>query len=304
VSNAKGSSLLRSLVCALLCSALLAGVANAQAALIGSGQTPTSALNVPELDAGFHLLYELKFEEARTHFEAWQKSHPEDPLGSASEGASYLFEECYRQGVLTSEFFLDDKRFLGKIPLRPDPKLRAGFFTADQQAQDLAQLRLRTNPDDPNALFAMTLSLGMQANYASLIDKQQLDSLKKIRAADVYAKKLLVVAPDAADAYLGLGMANYFIGSLPGTKKFFLGFAGIHGDKKAGIQQLEIAAEHGHYLRPFAKILLALAALREKQVEVARVQLKELVAEFPENPLFASELAKLKVPPAATTAHQ
>lgn len=304
MSNAKGSSLLRSLVCALLCSALLAGVANAQAALIGSGQTPTSALNVPELDAGFHLLYELKFEEARTHFEAWQKSHPEDPLGSASEGASYLFEECYRQGVLTSEFFLDDKRFLGKIPLRPDPKLRAGFFTADQQAQDLAQLRLRTNPDDPNALFAMTLSLGMQANYASLIDKQQLDSLKKIRAADVYAKKLLVVAPDAADAYLGLGMANYFIGSLPGTKKFFLGFAGIHGDKKAGIQQLEIAAEHGHYLRPFAKILLALAALREKQVEVARVQLKELVAEFPENPLFASELAKLKVPPAATTAHQ
>jgi hypothetical protein len=88
-------------------------------------------------------------------------------------------------------------------------------------------------------------------------------------------------------------------GSLPGTKKFFLGFAGIHGDKKAGIQQLGIAAEHGHYLRPFAKILLALAALREKKTQVARTQLKELVAEFPENPLFASELAKLKDSPAA-----
>jgi len=42
-------------------------------------------------------------------------------------------------------------------------------------------------------------------------------------------------APGAAGAYLGLGMANYFIGSLSETKKFFLGFAGIHGDKKAGI---------------------------------------------------------------------
>jgi hypothetical protein len=168
----------------------------------------------------------------------------------------------------------------------------------------LAQLRLKTNPDDPNALFAMTLSLGMQANYASLIDKHQLDSLKKVREADVYAKKLLVVAPDAADAYLGLGMANYFIGSLPGTKKFFFGFAGIHGDKNAGIQQLEIAADHGHYLRPFAKILLALAALREKKTEVARAQLHDLVAEFPENPLFASELAKLKVSPAANTSPQ
>lgn len=195
----------------------------------GSEQT----LNAPELDVGFHLLYELKFEEARTHFQVWQKSHPADPLASASEAASYLFEECNRQGVLTSNFFLDDKRFLGKVPLKPDPTLHAAFFAADQQAQDLALLQLKTNPEDPNALFAMTLSLGMQANYASLIDKHQLESLKKVREADVYAKQLLAVAPDAADAYLGLGMANYFIGSLPGTKKFFLGFAGIHGDKQA-----------------------------------------------------------------------
>lgn len=279
----------------------MTGGYSARAALAGSGQTPTKTLNAPELDTGFHLLYELKFGEARTHFEVWQKSHPDDPLGSASEAASYLFEECYRQGVLTSQFFLDDKRFLGKIPLKPDPNLRAAFFAADQQAQDLAQLRLKTNPDDPNALFAMTLSLGMQANYASLIDKHQLDSLKNVREADVYAKKLLAVAPDAADAYLGLGMANYFIGSLPGTKKFFLGFAGIHGNKNAGIQQLEIAAAHGRYLRPFAKILLALAALREKKTEVARAQLTDLVAEFPENPLFVNELTKLNVSPTASS---
>ncbi|MGB0000280.1 MAG: hypothetical protein WBQ04_09195 [Candidatus Acidiferrales bacterium] len=294
-------SLCRSVVCSLLCTTLMAGILDGRAALAAFGQTPTVALHVPELDAGFHLLYELKFEEARTHFEAWQKSHPEDPLGSASEAAAYLFEECYRQGILTSNFFLDNKRFLGKIPLKPDPELRAAFFAEDGQAQNLAQLRLKTDPDDANALFAVTLSLGMQANYASLIDKRQLDSLKKVREADKYSKRLLAVAPDAADAYLGLGMANYFIGSLPGTKKFFLGFAGIHGDKKTGIQQLEIAADHGHYLRPFAKILLALAALRERKTEVARPQLKELVAKFPENPLFASELAKLDASPAAAT---
>jgi hypothetical protein len=288
-----------SLICLLLCSALVAVVLDVRAALGASGQTPTEALHVPELDAGFHLLYELKLEEARNQFETWQKSHPEDPLGSASIAAAYLFEECYRQGVLTSEFFLDDKRFLGKIPLKPDPELRAAFFAADRQAQDLAQSRLKTNPDDTNALFAMTLSVGMQADYASLIDKHQVESLKMIRDADRYAKKLLVAAPDASDAYLTLGAANYIIGSLPGIKRFFLVFAGIHGNKKAGIQQLEIAADHGHYLQPFAKILLALAALREKEPEVARAQLNELVAEFPENLLFASELAKLKVSPAA-----
>ncbi len=275
----------RSRVC-WFCAVLVAAALAVPAIPTDGRQVQIAVLHVPELDAGFHLLYELKPEEARAQFEAWQKSHPGDPLGSASEAAAYLFEECYRQGVLTSEFFLDNKRFLGKVALKPDPELRAAFFAADKQAQDLAQMRLKTNPDDTNALFAMTLSVGMQADYASLIDKHQVESLKMIGDADSYAKKLLVVAPDAADAYLTLGAANYIIGSLPGYKKLFLAFAGIHGDKKVGIQQLEIAAERGHYLRPFAKILLALAALREKKTEVARTQFTELVAEFPENQLF------------------
>jgi len=284
----------------VLCTALTTVVLDVQVARAASGQAPTDLLRVPELDAGFRLLYELKFVEARTQFDIWQKSHPQGALGYASEAASYLFEECYRQDILTSEFFLDDKRFLGKTPLKPDPQLRAAFFAADKRARDVAQLRLKTNPDNPNALFAMSMSLGMQADYAGLIDKRQLDSLKKTREADTYSEKLLKAAPDAADAYLGMGMANYIIGSLPGTKKFFLGFAGIHGDKKKGIEQLEIAAKSGHYLRPYAKILLALTALREKKPDVARTELTELVAEFPDNPLFASELAKLNgSPPAA-----
>ncbi len=44
-------------------------------------------------------------------------------------------------------------------------------------------------------------------------------------------------------------------------------------------------------------MMLALAAVREKNKEVARIQLEDLVAEFPENPLFSSELANLNLPP-------
>jgi hypothetical protein len=282
----------------VLCTARAAVLTGVAVTWAEAGQAPTEELHIPELDTGFHLLYELKPADARAQFETWQKSHPQDPLGYASEAASYLFEECYRQGVLTSDFFLDNKRFLGNIPLKPDPRLRDAFFASVKQTQDLAQLRLKTNPDDPNALFAMSLALGMQADYASLIDKRQLDSLRKIREADTYSNRLLKIAPDAADAYLGLGTANYIIGSLPGTKKLFLGLAGIHGDKKKGIEQLETAANHGHYLRPFAKILLALTALREKRPEVARAQFTQLAAEFPENSLFTSELAKLSGPSA------
>jgi len=254
----------------------------------GIGVSPPSGL-----DAGFQLLYELKPSEARAQFAAWQTRHPGDPLGSVSEAASYLFEECYRQGVLTSEFFLDDTRLLGEVAVAPDPADRAAFFAADQRARDRSQLRLTTNADDVDALFAMTLALGLQADYAALIDKRQLDGLRLIRNAGDYAKRLLQVAPDAADAYLVLGAANYVIGSQPLHKRLFLRFAGIRGDKREGIRQLEIVAARGRYLRPFAKILLALAALREKQTDLARAQLTALVAEFPQNPLFVGELAKL-----------
>jgi hypothetical protein len=264
------------------------------AGAVGRSQARIGVPYAPELDAGFHLLYELKPAEARSQFATWQKTHPGDPLGSASEAATYLFEECYRQGVLTSEFFLDDKRLLGEVAVEPDRAGRTAFVAAVRRAQDLSQLRLATNGDDPIALFAMTLAVGMQADYAALIEKHQLGSLRLIRNAGSYAQRLLQVAPDAADAYLVLGAANYIIGSQALRKRLFLSFAGIRGDKGEGIQQLEVVAARGRYLRPFAQILLALAALREKQTELAHVQLTALVAAYPQNSLFLGELAKLR----------
>jgi hypothetical protein len=46
------------------------------------------------------------------------------------------------------------------------------------------------------------------------------------------------------------------------------------------------------YLRPFAKIILALAARREHQTLLAQRLLRELKEQYPGNELFASEYAK------------
>jgi len=258
------------------------------------GEAPLArASDRPEIEAGFHLLYQLKFPEARAQFSAWEKARPDDPLGSSSKAAGYLFEEFYAQGVLTSEFFLDDKLLLGGATGEGNEARRAAFLAANKRALDLAWRQLRSDPQDAEVLFALTLSTGMQADFAGLIEKRQLESLHFVRKAQSYAKDLLALSPDSADAYLTLGAANYILGCLPAYKRLFLTLSGIHGDRMKGMMQLEIAAMRGHYLRPFAKILLALVALREKQDALARTLLEELVGEFPENPLFASELDKL-----------
>jgi hypothetical protein len=248
-----------------------------------------------ELDAGFRLLYELKFDQAREGFAEWQQKRPAEPLGPALEAASDLFEEFYRKGVLTSEFFIDDNRMLGGIKDKPDPELERQFASAVQRAQKLARARMAKQPKDPDALFALTLIGGMQADDFFLIQKRQLDSMRSLRETQRYARILLAVAPDTDDAYLALGVANYVIGCLPVYKRAVLWMGGVHGDKELGMQQVARAAasENARYLRPFARLMLALAALREKDPDLARLQLQALTVEFPENPLFAKELAKV-----------
>jgi len=58
------------------------------------------------------------------------------------------------------------------------------------------------------------------------------------------------------------------------------------------MSEVQKTADHGHYLKPFARILLALSARREKMDELAQKNLKELLEEFPGNPVYEAEYAK------------
>ncbi len=245
------------------------------------------------VDVGFRQLYQLKFSEAREQFALWEKQRPDDPLGFSAEAASYLFEEFNNQGVLTSEFFLDDKRLLGGIPGEPDQQLGAAFHAAIQRAEKAGQARLDRDARDSSGLLAMTMSNGMMADYESLIEKRQLATLHLLGVSEGFANRLLAVDSGAGDAYVALGVSNYILACLPAYKRFFLRLGGVHGDKSVGMHQLEQAVANGKYLQPYAELLLALTSLREKQPQRAQALLAHLSGEFPENPLFARELAKL-----------
>src|SRR5437867_1491516 len=246
---------------------------------------------VAELSSGFHSLYAQNFSQAREKFDNWELQHPEEPFGEVAVAASYLFEEIFRQGVLSRDFFLNVKRFLHGIEGKPDPGRMKSFQEALDQARKLAKNRLAKNNRDPDALFALTLAAGMESNADMMLRKQHLESLKRLKEANEYAKSLLREQPDANDAYVALGSANYIIGSLSGGTRFMLWFGGIHGDKKLGMEQLGKTIDGGRYLQPFAKILLALAARREKQDVVAQKLLRELSEDYPENSLYAAEYA-------------
>jgi hypothetical protein len=257
----------------------------------GQQKTEPEMRSGPSLEGAFNHMYRLKFAEARVEIAAYENLHPNDALGKAAEAASYLFEEFEQKGVLTSSFFLDDKRFLGGIEGSPEKNRNANFLEANRRAREMAQERLRNYARDPDPLLVLAMADGMESNYDALIEKKQLASLSMLKQADAEATKVLSIDPNAQDAYVSLGSANYVIGCLPSYKRAFLWFGGVHGDKQRGMQQMRSAATGGHFLRPFAKIMLALAHEREHQYKEAGTLLAELQKEFPENPHFAAELA-------------
>jgi hypothetical protein len=293
--------------------ALCAGVFSApaawgQASENAAQQAPVSATQRPQVEAGpvpdaletgFHRLYELRFEDARGEFAAYQKDHPEDPMGKAAEAASYLFEQFHAKGVLTSEFFLDDEKFLGGVDGSASENRNDAFVRTNNQARDLAKQRLKSNPRDIPSLLALTLADGMESDYDAMIIKKQLAGLKMTRRAEEDAHALLAADSNQKDADVALGMSNYVISYLPGFKRALIWFGGFHGDRMLGIQQMASAAEHGHFLQPYAKVMLALAYEREHQPELARPLLQDLTVQYPANTIFAHELALLDLQNAA-----
>lgn len=214
-------------------------------------------------------------------------------MGPVSEAAGFLFAEFQRLGVLEAQFYENDAAFFDRPKVSPDPALRDRFREAIARAESLAHARLANDPKDRDALFAMTLASGLQADYAALIEKRNMASLRFTKQASAWAQELLAVCHDCYDALLATGFSKYIIGSMSAPVRWILRLGGLPADKQGGIADLQITAEYGHYLAPFARILLAIAYVREKKKDHALELLGGLQREFPGNSLFPREIAHL-----------
>ncbi len=253
----------------------------------------TGLVHPPLLDVGFHDMYNLQFPEAHATFARFMSEHPEDPMGPVSDAAAYLFSEFHRTGVLDVGLFTNDNNYLHHHKDIPDAGIKKAFNSALDKTNQLADAILSKHPDDAQALFAKTLAYGLHADYASLIERKDLTGFQFTKSGSLYAHKLLQVDPHAYDAYLAVGMENYILGLKPAPVRWLLQMAGGETNKVLGEHDLELTAAQGHYLAPLAKLLLAVAAVRDKNMTKARALLSSLAREFPNNPLYATQLAKI-----------
>jgi hypothetical protein len=211
-------------------------------------------------------------------------------MGPVSEAAAYLFGEFDRLRILQSEFFTDDNTFLHRNRLTPDPTVKSAFEQALQRAEQLAS---RAPAGDANAGLATLLRIGLHADYLALVEKRNIAALSEVKTSRTLAEQLLAKHPECYDAWLAVGVENYLLSLKPAPVRWMLRLGGAQTDKDTGIARLRITAEKGRYLKPYARLLLAVAAVRDKKPLEAKQILSWLSTEFPRNHLYREELAKL-----------
>jgi len=247
-----------------------------------------------QLDRGFRQMYNLQFAEAHETFRQYQKSHPGDAMGPTADAAAYLFSEFERLGILQTELFIDDQIFENRRKPAPDAVVRDRFLNALEQSRERADAMLVKSPGDQNSRLARVLDFGLESDYLAMVEKRNMAALSSSKKGSQLAEELLKTNPDCYDAYLAVGIENYLLGLKPFPVRWVLQLYGARTDKEEGIRKLQLTAEHGHFLLPYARLMLAVAALRENDRGTARVLLADLAQEFPGNTLYRRELARLQ----------
>jgi len=268
-------------------------VATTLAAVPANGQTVRVPQSQILLDQAYTAMYNLNFDAAFQKAEQAKSFAKDDPIPWIAEACAGLFREFDRLHILRSEMFASDETFDKREAYKWDPQSRQQFETALAGAEKLAQDRLSHDNNDAKALFALALSHGLRADDAALISKKNVAALGFIKSANGYADRLLARWPDYYDAYVATGMGKYVIGGKAAPVRWMLRIGGIKGDQAEGLKELSLAADKGHYLAPFARILLAFDDLRHKNRIEARKIFASLHDQYPGNPLFPQEMAKI-----------
>jgi len=245
------------------------------------------------LQTAYARLYDFDFKGAHEILDRQHQLDPQSPLVLAIKCAAYLFVELDRLKILELDFFTDDDKVVDRRKLVPDPVIRQKFFDTVAESDRLANARLAVKPDDPDALLALCMTTGLVTDYAALVEKRRFGSFSLAKKSHVWAKKLLALNPPVVDAYMTFGTAEYIVGSLPFFLRWFVHMDSVEGSKTKGIEELMLVARKGKYYGPFARMLLAVIALREKHPEEAERLLAGLARDYPDNLLVRKELARV-----------
>jgi len=245
------------------------------------------------VEQGFDHFYNLEYDEAIASFEQAIARDPSLADLHNHLAQTLIFREMFRDGALESELVSGNNSFLRRPKLNPSAEVEKRILDEIAKSMALCETRLKSNPNDTAAMYAMGIAYGLRSNYYWVVKKAWHDSLKDATAARKLHNRISALEPANVDARLVQGLHDYIVGSLPWHWRTLGFLIGIHGDKEKGIRTVQEVARSGKLNRIDAEIFLCALYRRENQPKQAIPLVKDLIRRYPRNFLLRLELAQM-----------
>jgi len=190
--------------------------------------------------------------------------------------------------LYSNNSFLDQKR---EFVL--DPQVKQRIQELETTALQLAEDRLKKDPSDIHALYALGVTRSMQSTYTGLVQKAWLSALGNAKGSREDHERVLKLDPSFSDAKTVVGTHEYIAGSLPWAMRMLAHIVGFGGNKQNGLKMLKEAGEAGGETSVDAKVILTLFLRREQRFAEALEVVRTLDSTHPRNFLFALEEANI-----------
>jgi tetratricopeptide (TPR) repeat protein len=231
---------------------------------------------------GFEHFYNSDYDSAIQNFEKAQKTRPDDPFAANHLLEAVLVREIDREGALNAELYMGTE-FLHAKRMVVDANVRTRIQDLATQALRLSEERLRTKPDDVDALYARGVTRSLSAVYEGLVEKAWYTAFRDALGAYNDHKRVLELAPSYNDAKVVVGVYNYIVAVLPIYERVVAFMLNIKGGKAEGIESIRQAANAGGEASVDAKTALSLFLAREHQYPEALSLIHGLYRSYPHN---------------------
>jgi hypothetical protein len=237
---------------------------------------------------GLDLMMNGDLDAAIEIFQQIQRNDPQSPLGYLL-GADATWWRIYYDSANLIDPDVFDVANMEATPYD------AHFNDLVDAAIRNAEARIKAKEDVARSQLYEGYAYALRARFEGLHDRDLPTARagKKMRA---HLLRALALDSNLTDAYLGLGIYNYFVDTLSTIVKILSIFIGLpSGSRTEGLRQLHLCAEKGELGRAEAKFYLGKDYSRgsEKQYEKSLRLFRELQQEYPHNPLWPMLIGSL-----------
>lgn len=219
---------------------------------------------------GINGVYSLDFDTAEKNIQLVFASYPDHPF--AHFGNAMIAWSRYEYEFETS-----------------DDTQRKVFEKILDDSIDGIKRWIKKNPQDPNAYMGIGALYGLRAMF-SMRNRSWITAYFSGRKAIKNLEHSLTLDPTYYDAYFGLGIYQYYAGTLPSVIKTLAKIVAIKGDPDAGVAQLNAAREKAVFTSDSAKLILIeiqnTRAGKYYDPHKSLEYIRQLRAKYPNNPLM------------------